>query len=142
MEPPHEQLVWQGTPSQWSNFRFFVLSILFCWLIIPVILMIHRWLVTRSMRMTLTTERLRMEWGVVSRRLEEVELYRVRDSAVTQTPIERMVNLGTIWIATTDHATPVLHLRAIAQPREIRERLRQCVENVKQAKRIRQMESV
>lgn len=136
-----EQIVWKGHPSQWSNFGTFVAAVIFFWLLlIPVLVAIYKYLVTKSMRITLTSERLRLEWGVLGKNLEEVELYRVRDTSFRQSIVERTLGLGTVTICTADRSTPMLHLRAIHEPREVREQIRQNAERMRQKRGVRDID--
>src|SRR5262245_25733241 len=118
-----ESTVWQGTPSQLINFSqylgwgviFFALlaagvAILgsldhvpaaavgaLCVLVaIPWAVIGWKWLVLAHTRYELTTQRLRIRTGVLNRRLEEVELYRVRDYKLEQPFFQRLFSLSTV----------------------------------------------
>ena len=51
-----EEILWQGSPSQWTNFWPFVL----CVLVVPIPWAIWRWLATRSFVYEVTTQRIRI----------------------------------------------------------------------------------
>lgn len=131
-----EVTVWSGTPSQWVNFWWFVS----CLLIIPIPYVIWKYLDVKNQRMTLTTQRLRIEEGVLSKRVDEVELYRVKDTQLKQTLIDRILGLGTVEIASSDETNPVLHIKSIRNAREMREQLRQCVEKLRLARGVRELD--
>ncbi len=115
-----EEPVWEGTPSQWTNFWWFA----GCLLVVPIPFAIYHYLATANTKYALTTQRLRLETGIVARKIEEVELYRVHDSAVQQSFIERLLGVGTVWLETTDQRNPEVTLRAVPDPTGLREAVR------------------
>lgn len=138
---PRESVVWSGSPSQWTNFGTFLFAALFFWLLfIPPLIALYRYLLTRSTCITLTTERLRMEWGVLGKHLEEIELYRVRDTAVYESFIERIVGLGSIRIVTVDQTTPLVSIAAIREPRKVRELVRKHTKTMRRVHRVRDVD--
>ncbi len=140
-----EETVWSGTPSLWSQFWWFVaagalvlvglvvgiLGLLVAWVVIPLTLLIGavmvivRVLVARSRRFTLTNQRLRIESGIIARRVEEIELYRVIDSAADQSVIQRLLGVGTVVVVSNDERNPQATLPWVPGPRDLRERVRQ-----------------
>lgn len=81
----------------------------------------------RSVRYTLSTQRLEMEKGVFGRRLESVDLWRVRDVILDQTFLERLRGVGRITLYSSDQAAPVLELGPLAAARPLFDRLRDAV---------------
>ena len=63
-------------------------------------------------------EELRYYSGILSRKHEYIELYRIKDFRVERPLIYRMFGLGDLTIYTSDKTTPVLHLNAISEPEE------------------------
>lgn len=131
-----EATVWSGGPSQWVNFWWFVL----CVLVIPIPWAIYRYLRVATTDFTLTTERLRIQTGILNRQTEEVELYRIRDTAVGQTLFERMFGLGTIQVSSSDSRTPEFPLRAIKSPHEVREHFRKHTEIMRKRRGVRDVD--
>jgi membrane protein YdbS with pleckstrin-like domain len=134
--PGAEQVLWQGNPSQWENFWWFV----GCITVILIPVAIWKWLNTRMTSITLTSQRLKIETGVVNRSLQELELYRVRDTALTRSFIQRIVNLGTVELITTDTSTPTVRLSNLPAADDLRETLRRAVEQVRRVQRVREVE--
>lgn len=128
--------VWSGSPSQWVNFWWFVS----CLLILPIPYVIWKYLDVKYQKMTLTTQRLRVEEGVLSKRVDEIELYRVKDTQLKQSFIDRILGLGTIEIASSDETNPVLEIRSIKNARDMREKMRQCVEKLRLARGVRELD--
>ena len=63
-------------------------------------------------------EELRYYSGILSRKHEYIELYRIKDFRVEKPMIYRMFGLGDLTIYTSDKTTPVLQLNAISEPEE------------------------
>jgi len=111
---------WRGTPSLWNNFWWYVS----CLLVITIPVAIYYHLKIKYTKYILTNQRLRIETGIVSRDIEEIELYRIQDTAVEQDIIDRTLKIGTITILSSDERSPTLRLPKIANPREVREKVR------------------
>ncbi len=77
-----------------------------------------------SIRYRLTTERLFFQRGIFHRHMTELELVRVDDVSFTQNLVERLCDVGTVSIASTDADSPRLSVHGIAQPEELKERIR------------------
>lgn len=132
---PETQL-WQGCPSQWVNFWWFIA----CVLILPIPVAIWKWLDTKYQTYTLTTQRLRFERGVLNKTIDEIELYRIKDTQLHQTVIDRMLGIGTIEILSSDETNPRLFLPKIGSPAGVREQLRQGVERLRLARGVREFD--
>jgi hypothetical protein len=88
----------------------------------------------------LTTERLRVVRGILSRSTEEVELTRVRDVAYEQSLAQRALGIGTITVVGTDATSPTVVLHDVAEPETVKELIRQAVRDQRRRLRVRQVE--
>lgn len=77
-----EKTLWEGGPSQLVNLGLFVVCGLLFWTVIPSIMILAAYLRTKNTRYELTNQRLRITTGTLARRVDEIELYRVKDSTV------------------------------------------------------------
>ena len=161
----HEEIIWEESPSQVTNLRAFALHalavavilvavygakalnmgdavvfIVACLLAIPLFFAGKKWLEVRCKQYTLTTERLRTTTGIFSRRVDELELYRVKDTTYVQPFFLRMLKLGHIVLVTSDRTTPTVLIEAVPNARERREQIRQCVEMRRDKKRVREVD--
>ena len=85
---------------------------------------------------TLTEEKLLIETGFLSKREEEVRLYRIMDLTL-QLPLgQRMFGVGTIHCCTADKSTPEFDILRVKDPRGVKELLSDLVEKQRDAKRI------
>jgi len=135
-----ERTVWLGTPSQVINLGSFILLGLFFWLVIPLFIILWKWLVVKNMKYELTTERLRMRHGVFNKKLDELELYRVRDYILDQPFFLRIFSLGNIILQTSDRTHPTVVIQAIPDAENLREQLRTYVEACRIRKGVRELD--
>jgi len=140
--PKGEQDVWQGRPMLRSRAWGFFVGTLFFWLIIPAIwcLCLAVWI--RSKRYELTTERLRITTGVIAKHVEEIELYRVKDTAFRQTITDRLLGIAAVDISSSDTSTPRVEISGISvgDAKHVRESIRALVEELGERKRIREVD--
>jgi uncharacterized membrane protein YdbT with pleckstrin-like domain len=61
----------------------------------------------------ITSRRIVVETGVLSKRLEQVDLYRINDYTVDRPFFQRVMGTGSILLKTMDKTTPELHIRGI-----------------------------
>lgn len=76
----------------------------------------------------LYSDRLEIVSGLVSRRIESVDLFRVRDLGLKQGMYGRLANFGDLHIHSTDSSAPDLHLNGIDAPEEFYRQMRQLVD--------------
>ena len=69
-------------------------------------------------RYEIDPEELRYYSGILSRKHEFIELYRVKDFLIERPLIYRLFGLGNLVLYTSDKTTPVLQLYAIPNPEE------------------------
>ncbi|HEX5766094.1 MAG TPA: PH domain-containing protein [Woeseiaceae bacterium] len=135
-----ERTVWLGTPSQVINLGSFILLGLFFWLVIPLFVILWKWLVVKNMKYELTTERLRLRHGVFNKKLDELELYRVRDYKLDQPFFLRIFSLANIILQTSDRSHPTVIIQAIPDAENLREQLRTYVEACRTRKGVRELD--
>ena len=135
-----ERTVWMGTPSQVVNLGSYILLGLFFWLVIPLFVILWKWLVVKNTKYELTTQRLRMRHGVLNKNTDELELYRVRDYRLDQPFFLRIFSLGNIILQTSDRTHPRVELKAITNGEEMRELLRTYVEECRTRKGVRELD--
>lgn len=152
-----ETSLWKGCTSQlvhfWTYFLWFIVAagiavaavillipLLFVALLLPLIGMLARYIITRSTVYELTTQRLRKTSGVFSKQLDELELYRVKDSTLEQPFVLRLFGLGNVMIVSSDATMPEVRINGIADAFDVREKLRVAVEGERDRKRVREVD--
>jgi membrane protein YdbS with pleckstrin-like domain len=137
-----ESTVWRGTPSQMLNFWTYVLCIVTSPLVVPLFILIWKWIELRCRVYEVTTERIQITTGVFSRQREEIELYRVKDTSFAQPFWMRIFGLGNITLHTSDARTPVVVIPAISEAEAVRNQIRGRVEALRSLKGVRELDTV
>ena len=122
MKDENNTKIWSGRPSQLVNFYTYLL--LFWTIIFPLI----AYLKTRFTIYELTNTKLRLKTGIFSQKIEDTELYRVRDYSIDKPFLFRIFGLGHIKILTSDKTNPTIYLYAIRQTEKTAELIRNNVE--------------
>jgi membrane protein YdbS with pleckstrin-like domain len=78
----------------------------------------------RGVRYRLTNQRLTVETGVVSKRVDDIDLRTLQDVTLEQSAMERLLSVGRLVIVSADHSRPRLVLIGVRDPRDVRERVR------------------
>ncbi|WAC20934.1 PH domain-containing protein [Luteolibacter sp. SL250] len=150
-----ESSLWKGSPSQWLNLWNFTgaivlaagiiaggifMPLVFAALLIPLAWIIWKYLTVRCQGFELTTERLKITQGVINQKLDEVELYRVKDMLMVRPWWMRLTGLASVILETSDRSQPTLEIPAVRGGMELREQLRKQVELQRDRKRVREMD--
>ena len=88
-------------------------------------------------RYMMSEDRVFLETGLLHLKQEELLLYRVRDLSLSISLGQRIFGVGTVTLQSSDKTTPMLVLKNIKRPREVKEILHRQVELMKQTSRIR-----
>ena len=135
-----EEHVWSGTPSQIVNLGSFIILSIFFWLIFPLFIILWKWLVIKCTKYELTNQRLKKQYGVLNKKIDELELYRIKDYKLEQPFFLRLFSLGNIVLKTSDKSHPTVIIPAVSESAELREKIRSLVENLRDQKRIREVD--
>ena len=84
----------------------------------------------------LTEEKLLVETGFLSKREEEVRLYRIMDLTLSRPFGQRIFGLGTIHCCTADRSTPEFDILRIKQSERVKNLLSDLVEQQREKKRV------
>jgi uncharacterized membrane protein YdbT with pleckstrin-like domain len=87
----------------------------------------YSWLVRLGAEYRLYQESLEIETGIVSRNIENLQLFRVRDLRLRQSVLGRLFGVGDISVTSTDQSTPHLSIRGVDAPRALYDTLREGV---------------
>jgi uncharacterized membrane protein YdbT with pleckstrin-like domain len=89
----------------------------------------------------LTTKRIVVETGILGKRLEQIDLYRVSDYTVDRPFLQRLMGTGNLHLKTVDRTTPNLSVTGIkTDVVALYERLRQATEADKKARGVRMVD--
>lgn len=99
------------------------------------------WLQRFNTRYRLTSQRLIVERGILSRQTDEIELFRVVDTKASESLAERIVNLGNITVTSADRTGSVL-IDKVPGARAKREQIRNLSEKNKQERNTRVISNI
>jgi len=162
-----EETVWRGNVSQWKNFGFFVLQVLFVaaiviifvlmlrssppeirnfspyiliLLAVPIFIAGKRYLQTKCKVYELTSERLKTTEGVFSKVTDTLELYRVKDIETRQPFVYRLCGIENVQLNTSDTSSPFVLIEAIPHHVGVADKIRNQVETIRQQKGVREID--
>jgi len=156
MEQPSESIVWEGNPSQVTNLGAYIFCVLIAvaivaagvlvspqayWaLIVPAAIAFWKFLELKTFRYTVTTERVGLRRGILTKRTDSIELYRVKDTTVIEPFFLRLFGLSDIILTSSDRTTPLIVLHAIPNGMDLREKIRANVERLRVQKSVREVD--
>jgi membrane protein YdbS with pleckstrin-like domain len=158
-----EEELWRGHPAQVLNLKIYVVWAIIVagslvaavspigpqeWRIlglgiVGIIALIHvivSYFQLRSIEYVVTTQRVRVISGIFSKEIQEIELFRVKDTAAQQSFFLRLFGLGTITIISGDERHPHIVLSAVPRAIELREKLREEVMSLRQRFGVRELD--
>ena len=107
--------------------RFFGYGILGL-ILVPVPYILGKWIYgTLAIKYRLTTHRFFKNVGILSRKINELELIRVDDVSVEQNVIQRLFDVGVITLLSTDATDPRLVIYGVDSPIPLKEKIREHV---------------
>ncbi|WP_291724953.1 PH domain-containing protein [Bernardetia sp.] len=165
-----EQTIWSGSPSWLLHIKkiiFWVILditlptlIIYLWtagvqnpkldttfwvlliaaMVVPASIIAFTIFDARFLKYTLTTERLIIQKGILTRTTDEIELYRVKDIRLVEPFLQRLVGLSIIEITSSDRTNPNLSIKGIKNGNELRNQLRHQVERLRTNKNVREVD--
>lgn len=122
---------WRFWPGLWLSLIFWVGGVLLAlW---PSIL-------TKTIRYRISNYRIDYERGLLTKRIDTLELWHVEDITFNQSLMDRVMRVGTITIISNDDTTPQLLLHSVPNPRPLFEALKQRVIAVKRQRGVIKMD--
>jgi uncharacterized membrane protein YdbT with pleckstrin-like domain len=87
---------------------------------------LYRYAYIRNLDYLITFQYVRISRGIFFKRVDQVEMYRIKDYIITQPPVLQLFRLMNVTLKSTDGENPVIWLKGIPQSDlidEIRERV-------------------
>ena len=160
-----EEELWRGQPSQVLNYGIYLF-----WVIVLIVTLIVVYIAMsgdpllwsalifggvtlvaliqvavayfhlHTIKYVVTTQRVRVISGIFSKDIQEIELFRVKDTMAHQSFGLRLFGLGTITVVSGDERNPRLVLQGVPDALQLRERLRQEVMTLRQRFGVRELD--
>ena len=131
-----EEVLFEGRPALVPSLGVLLLAIVTfgLWLL-------PRWWHRGSTLYRLTTRRIVVETGLLSKRLEQIDLYRIADYTVDRPFGQRLLGTGNLLLRTFDKSTPELNVHEIkTDVVSLYERLRAATEAEKTRRGVRMVD--
>lgn len=139
-ENPDEKVLWIGRSSQIIHIGAYIICFLTGFLIFPLIIALIIYLQTKNTIYVVTQERLRVYSGIFTKRIDDLELYRVKDTVYIQPFIFRFFNLCSIQLYTSDMTWKQSAIQGIENGMALREQIRRIVESSRINKGVREID--
>ncbi|MEA3042689.1 MAG: hypothetical protein QOH47_527 [Sphingomonadales bacterium] len=109
---------------------------------VAIAVIIWKWLENMASKYEVTEERLIVRRGIISKSIDEIELYRIKDVRIDFSIINQLAGIGRITISSSDETTRDgdLVLSNIERAQERRETLRRLVDTARQKRRVREID--
>lgn len=86
---------------------------------------------------SLSKDRIFIDTGFLNLNEEEILLYRVLDVSLKLSLWQRIFKVGSVFVKSSDQTTPLLEIRNVKKPKEVKELIYKYSEEMKAARRIR-----
>jgi uncharacterized membrane protein YdbT with pleckstrin-like domain len=109
---------------------------------VALLIIAWRWFENMAAKYEITEERLIIRRGIISKSIDEVELYRIKDIRIDFSLINQIAGVGRLSIASSDETTRGgdLVIAGIERAQERRETLRRLVDAARQKRRVREID--
>ncbi|MGR5347238.1 PH domain-containing protein [Vibrio mediterranei] len=160
-----EKIIWKGRPGliiAFSDFRLYSLPLLTAVIYVGCLqffteevsrsvltyggtlwcaILLWDLIVVRCISYKVTAEKLIVKTGVLNRRTEVCELYRVKDYTLFEPIILRLFGLSNLHIVSSDRSMPTAELRAIPKGLATMKSIRKQVEAERERKHARELDT-
>ena len=116
-----ERTLFAGRPAALYSFGRWALTI-----VTLGIAGLFYWIASLSTRFEITTQRVRIERGALSKSKQDTELYRIDDISLEQPLGMRMLGHAVLYLRSTDRSTPEIRLYGVPGLAALGEKLREC----------------
>jgi len=132
-----EVLLYEGSPAALPSFGALALTIITLGLAL-----LFFWPRSRATRYRITNQRVVVESGLFSKRMEQVDTYRIHDYVVERPLGQRIMGTGNISLLTQDRTTPAVRLDGLSTDVvALYEKLRKATEQQKRLRGVRVLDS-
>ena len=127
----------RGTLAGWG-------TLLLCLVGVGFLIILAKWIENIGATFEVTGDRLIIRRGIISKSIDEVELYRVKDIRLDFSLLNQWANIGTITIVSSDETTrrAPLVIPFVENAQGRREQLRVLVDQARQRRRVREIDMI
>jgi uncharacterized membrane protein YdbT with pleckstrin-like domain len=122
-----EQLIWQGSASWKAWAGRWILG----WVLLPVVLgaflLLSVWMKIKGASWKITSRRIERESGLLSKRVDTIELWRIQDVEYRQSLLDRMFGVSSLVVTAHDAVSPMIVIRGMPASRAVYDSLMSAV---------------
>jgi len=157
MDLKKEELIWEESPSQWNLFNKYLISV--CTLIAGVfftfslgqtlfllisltgiLIALYYYVELICTKYKFTNQRLVISKGILTKKMDSLELYRIKDLKLSQNIIQRLVGIGTISLISSDKTNPTIRLEGFTDIYNKYDLLRHEIETCRDRRGVREID--
>lgn len=132
-----ESVIFDGHPAALPSIGHWLLAV-----VSLGILALWYWVRAQSVRYRVTTQRVIVESGLLSKRLDQIDLYRIHDYVVERPIGQRLAGTGNVVLQTVDRTTPSIRLAGLSTDVvQLYEKLRKATESEKRRRGVRVLDA-
>lgn len=122
-----EQIIWEGRPDWrvWPGLT--ILGWILAPVLIGIVILCMLGVRKRSVFRRITSKRVESELGWLSRKVETLEMWKIRDVEFSQTTFQRMLDVGTLKITSHDDKEPSILIEGVPGNRDAYEKVMNAV---------------
>lgn len=135
-----EKILYEVSPSQWVFAGGYALCILGSVLVVPLFVMFYNYLRLKTTKYIISTQRIRIRYGIINKITDEIELYRILDYKLREPLALRMFGLAHIELTTMDQTDPIVILTGIKNAQKILDDIRTNAEISRSTSRVSEMD--
>ncbi|MFT3922434.1 MAG: PH domain-containing protein [Myxococcales bacterium] len=135
--PEQEELLFEGRPALLPSLGPLLITIVTLGLALA-----YYWFKQQAVRYRITSQRVVVESGMLGKRLDQIDLYRIHDYVVERPLGQRIMGTGNLLLSTQDRSTPALRLSGLGTDVvQLYERLRKATESEKRRRGVRVLDA-
>lgn len=123
--------------AHWAGLLLGIITTLFG---VGLLILLFIWLSVRAVSYRMTNERIFLKHGIFSKRVQETELFRIKDVSFSQGIIQRLLGVGNITIISSDQSTPDWTISGVNNPEQLKEMIRTAFRNSRKQEGVRMTE--
>lgn len=118
------------------------ITLALCVILIGIPILLLMWLRNVFTKFTVTDQRVKIQTGIIFKRIDEIELYRIKDIKVNYSLLNQIFNIGVVTLISSDTTTQSAPFRLayITDARSVRETLRNLVERARRRRGVRELD--
>ena len=127
-----EEIVWSGGRSPLSMIWYWLIGILTIWILgLGLIMIVLGIIKMKRLKYEVTTERVKVSRGLLSKTTREADLDKIQDMVIHQKFLGRILNYGDLYFNTAGSGGYEITFYDVSDPNGLKERLREARKKAK-----------